>query len=62
MFEELMKKIEGAKKAIFPNRSLYEVYGEIKMAFQLKAITSEEFMRLNHECVYNGINNPNYFK
>lgn len=61
MFDKLMKKIEYAKTDLLPQRELYGVYGEIKMAFELKAITTEEFLRLNHECVANGINNPKYF-
>lgn len=61
MFDKLMKKIEYAKTCMLPQRELHEVYGEIKMAFELKAITSDEFFKLNHECVCNGINNPKYF-
>lgn len=61
MFEKLMKEIDYAKNSVFPNRSLYHVYGKIKMAMELEAITVDEFMQLNHECVYNGINNPKYF-
>lgn len=61
MFETLMKRIAYAKTAIMPQQALYEVYGQIKMAFELKAITKDEFFQLNTECVRDGINNPKYF-
>lgn len=61
MFEKLMKSVEYAKKAMFPREALYEANGSIKMAYELQAITSDEYMQLNHECVAEGINNPKYF-
>lgn len=61
MFEDLMKRIEYAKKAIMPRESLYEVLGAINMALELKAITTDEYLKLSHECVAEGINNPKYF-
>jgi len=61
MLNNLMKKIEYAKTSMMPTHSLYEVYGQIKMAYELKALTLDEYMILNHECVANGINNPKYF-
>ena len=61
MFNTLMKRIEYAKKAIMPQEALYEAYGQVKMARELGAITQEEFLKLNTECVWNGINNPKYF-
>jgi hypothetical protein len=61
MYEELAKRIQWAKRAITPREALFQVYGEIKMAFELGAISKDEFMRLNHEAVYKGINNPKYF-
>lgn len=61
MFDKLFKKIEYAKTAILPQRALYEVHGRIEMAFELKAITLEEYLKLNTECVRDGINNPKYF-
>jgi len=61
MADKLIKRIEFAKTCLLPQRELYKVHGEINMAFELKAITPEEFFRLNHECVANGINNPKYF-
>lgn len=61
MFKELMNRIDQAKRAGFPRESLFLVYGQIKMAWELEAITTAEFMTLNHECVAEGINNPKYF-
>ena len=49
------------KASVFPRQSLYEVYGRIKMARELNAITKVEFLTLNHACVYDGINNPKCF-
>lgn len=62
LFDELKQRIAYAKTAFMPIRSLYEVHGQIKMAFELKAITKEEYLELDHECVYKGINNPQYIK
>lgn len=61
MFEKLMKEVEYAKTAIIKRESLYHAYGRITMAFELKAITEQEYLQLNHACVYDGINNPKYF-
>lgn len=61
MAQKLMKEVDYAKTSVLPQRSLYEVYGRIKMARELNAITSDEFMELNHACVAEGINNPKYF-
>ena len=61
MFDKLMKSIEYAKTSLLPRQALYEVYGGIKMAHELRAITKEEYFKLNHECVAEGINNPKYF-
>jgi len=36
----------------------HEVYGEIKMARKLDAISESEFMELNHAIVYDFINQP----
>lgn len=59
--EELKVKIDYAKSTPIPRYALYEVHGEIKMAHGLNAITTEEYLKLEHECVYDGINNPKYF-
>ena len=61
LFDKLSKQIEYAKTCLIPREALYEVYGGIKMALELKAITPEEFFILNSECVRDGINNPKYF-
>ena len=61
MYEKLMKQVQYAKKTVIPMYSLYETYGAIKMAFELKAITQEEYFELNHACVADGINNSKYF-
>jgi hypothetical protein len=60
--KELQKRVDYAKTSILPIRALYEVYGQIKMARELNAITKDEFFDLNHSCVYDGINNPKYFR
>lgn len=61
LVQKLMKEVEYAKASVFPRQSLYEVYGRIKMARDLNAITKDEFFALNHAGVYDGINNPKYF-
>jgi len=61
LYEQLETEIEYAKKAIIPRTALYECHGRIKMARQLEAITVDEYLKLNTECVCNGINNPKYF-
>lgn len=61
IYDELKKMVEYAKESCVPETALYEAYGMIKMARILEAITCEEYMKLNHECVYEGINNPKYF-
>ena len=61
MFESLKKQVEYAKNSCSAREALYEAYGAIKMARELGALTKEEFMSLNHMCVADGINNPQYF-
>ncbi|MCL2703618.1 MAG: hypothetical protein FWE91_08445 [Defluviitaleaceae bacterium] len=61
MFEKLLKEIEYAKTATFKRQSLYHEYGRITMARELGAITQNEYMELNHACVYDGINNPKHY-
>lgn len=61
MFEKLLKEIEYAKSSLSARDLLYQAYGRITMARELNAITTDEFLKLNHECVYDGINNPKYF-
>lgn len=59
--EQLEKEIQYAKnsKSI---KLLYQALGAIKMARQLKAISTEEYLQLDRKCVYEGINNPETFK
>jgi len=61
MYKNLLGRVERAKRNILPQRTLYDVYGQIKMAYELNAITKDEFFSLNTEVVRNGINNPKYF-
>jgi len=61
LYEKLLKRIEYAKKSILPRDNLYVMKGMIDMAYELKAITIEEFLALDRECVAKGINNPKYF-
>lgn len=61
MFDKLMKKINYAKSSVSARELLYQAYGNIEMARELEALTLEEFFKLNHECVAEGINNPKYF-
>lgn len=37
---------------------VYETYGKAKMAFNLKAISKQEFYSLNDKLVRDGLNNP----
>lgn len=57
IFADLKRKAEYAlnSKSI---TLVYEAYGMAKMAFNLKAISYEEFSELNTMLVRNGINNP----
>lgn len=59
--EELSIQIKYAKTTCLPQRSLYEVHGKITMAHELNAISTDQYLKLEHECVYEGINNPRYF-
>lgn len=61
MFEYLMNKINYAKTACNAHDQLCYTYGMILMAAKLKAITKDEYMKLNHECITDGINNKKYF-
>lgn len=61
MFDKLLKEVEYAKTCIMKRQALYQAYGRITMAWELGGITADEYMTLNHACVYDGINNPKYF-
>lgn len=57
IFEQLEKEADYALNS--RSRDLvYETFGKAKMAFNLKAISKEEFYRLNDKLVRNGLNNP----
>lgn len=59
--QDLMKQINYAKTSVLAREQLYQAYGMVTMAYQLKAITQDEYFLLNEECVKNGINNSKYF-
>lgn len=62
MFEKLLQEIRKAKNDRYTTtKELYYLYGRVCLAYELMAITVSEYMQLNHEVVYNGINNPKYF-
>ena len=57
VYEKLMADIEYARRN-FNMDLLHEAYGAVKMAYQLGAVTKDEYLALSHEAIYNGINNP----
>ncbi|MEG2429337.1 MAG: hypothetical protein RSA99_03045 [Oscillospiraceae bacterium] len=61
MYEKLLNEINYAKTSTMPREALYQCYGRLMMAFELSAITSKQYMKLSHQCVADGINNPKYF-
>ncbi|MCI9410370.1 MAG: hypothetical protein HFJ89_11265 [Oscillospiraceae bacterium] len=62
IYEKLKKQIAYIKRSPkYAREQLFEAFGAVKMAYELKALTKEQFLELNHECVANGINNPKYF-
>jgi hypothetical protein len=61
MYEQLSKQVQYAKNS-FSKELLYEANGAIKMARQLAVITLDEYLSLNHECVYDGLNSPALIK
>ena len=61
MFAKLMQEVQYAKGAAFKQNALHKTYGRITMAWELKAITMDEYMQLNTACVREGINNPKRF-
>ncbi len=62
MFEKLKKEIQYAKSSLSARELLFQAYGSIKMAYELNALTKEEFLELNTLCIRDGINNPKFFK
>ena len=61
VFHCLSKQVRYAKTSLLARELLYEAHGAIKMARRLGAITKDEYLDLDHQCVYDGINNPKYF-
>ncbi len=62
VYKELKNRLEYIKRSPeYAREQLYEAHGAIKMAHNLGAITKEQFLELDHECVADGINNPKYF-
>lgn len=62
VYEQLMVEIARIKLGNkVPREELYRMYGKCQMARQLDRLTLEEFVKLNHEVVAEGINNPKYF-
>lgn len=61
LYDALLKEVEYAKTSVLPQCPLHTAHGKICMARQLEAITSEEYLDLEHKCVCEGINNPVYF-
>jgi len=61
LYTALLKEIEHAKTSVLPQCPLHTAHGKICMARQLGAITTEEYLDLEHRCVAEGINNPAYF-
>jgi hypothetical protein len=61
LYNQLLKEVGYAKTSVSPQNLLHTVHGKISMARQLEAITVEEYLDLEHKCVCEGINNPEYF-
>ena len=49
--EQLKKEAVYAQKSLSQDL-LYEVYGKTKMAYQLEAISKDDFLEINHMTVY----------
>ena len=57
IWEQLQKRAEYAR-ASRNLELMYETYGMVKMARELRAITKEQFDALNEKLVRKGINDP----
>ncbi len=60
LVSEYYYKLEKEAKYALTSKSrdlVYEVYGMAKTAYELKAITKEEFFKLNTMLIRDGINN-----
>lgn len=51
VMEQLLREAAYGQRALSRDL-LVETYGKAKMAFQLAAITYDEFMRINHMTTY----------
>lgn len=51
VMEQLLREAEYGQRSRSRDL-LIETYGKAKMAFQLAAITNDEFMRINHMTTY----------
>lgn len=51
IMEQLIRETEYGQKSLSRDL-LIETYGKAKMAFQLEAITYDEFMQINHMTTY----------
>lgn len=61
LYESLLAEVKMAKTSRLPQRPLHTAHGRISMARELGAITIEEYLVLEQECVAAGILNPKYF-
>lgn len=61
MFGKLKNEIEKLKTGGYPQNEFYRVYGKCQMAYEVGAISKDEFFLLNHAVVADGINNSKYF-
>lgn len=59
--KDLEKQIRYAKTSRSARGLLYQAHGAIIMAYDLDAISADEYLALEHECVAEGINSPEYF-
>lgn len=51
VMEQLLREAEYGQ-GVLSRDLLVETYGKAKMAFQLEAITHDEFMKINHMTTY----------
>ena len=61
LYEQLETHIKYAKTSTIPRDNFHVSKGMIDMAYEFRAITLDEYLRLDHKCVAEGINNPKYF-
>lgn len=61
VFDYLLKKADYALNSHSKNL-VYETYGATKMAYNLNAISKDQFYALNEKLIVNGLNNPSVSK